>query len=573
MIWWTAQPSRARAEQAAIVELAERSPWLSDISWRLEGLRLVVDFTIRHLDQTFELMMIYPSFFPDTVPQVKPRGEVRLSRHQYGAGGEFCLEFRPDNWDPSWTGAMMIESAYRLLSGEAPQDPEAPPVPDAHRETLGQSVRARKLRFPILAEQKTILDGLPACQPVPLQVTEHVYAGHWIARLIRIGGSESPLWSGAEPVAGSTHIDGYAMRLPEGAALSTMLTRDSLRGMLASSENAELLTQFETLEKELFFLVYNETGLRLVSGDPRRDTLFDYAVVVLPARQSRLPAEYADLPARSVAVIGCGSVGSKVAVSLARAGIGKFVLVDGDVLTDGNLIRNDLDGSAIGIHKADALATRLANVNPGVETVVRNISLGDQESSAATDYALGKIAACDLIIEATADPEGFNFCASVARRGKKPMIWAEVFAGGIGGIIARVRPGVEPPPHVARRQIGAWCDEYGVPWERQSRRGYDLDSETEPLIADDADVTVVAAHLTRFALDTLLRPESSLFAHPAYAIGLKPGWIFTAPFETFPIGFTAQGEWGQTTDSDLEGELNAMLTELFPQLSSGEDEA
>lgn len=570
MIWWGSQPSRARAEGASITQLQERVDWLGDVKWRLDELRMVVDFTIRHQDQTIELTMAYPSFFPDTPPQVKPRGEVRLSQHQYGTGGELCLEFRPDNWDPSWTGAMMIESAYRLLSGEMPADGQAAEVPNAHRATHGQSVRTQSFRCPLLPQQKAALLALPTGQPVPLQTCEHFFAEHWIVQLTRIGEESATAWSGPKPVRDALQYMGYAFRLPAGETLPTRLTRDYLRDLLVGAKDPAVLEQFDTLQKEQFFLVFTEDGMRMASANPRRETLYSYAVLELPGEQVRLPAGYVDLPGKSVAVIGCGSVGSKAAMSLARAGVGKFVLIDGDILAPGNLVRNDLDASAVGLHKADGLATRILDVNPTAEVIVRKMGLGEQESSVATDYALLQLAKCDLLVEATTDAEAFNLTASVARRSKKTMVWAEVFAGGIGGIIARARPDVDPPPHIARRQIGAWCDQYGVPWHGRAGHGYDVEMHAEPLIADDADVAIIAAHLSRLALDALLGQET--FAEAAYAIGLKAGWIFTAPFETFPIGFTPQGEWGEQKDENFEEQFEAMTAELFPQLRSEADE-
>ena len=130
MIWWTDLPSRARAERQAIAELAEEADWLQSAKWRLtDDLQFVADFDIVHLGASYPLSLTYPHFFPAVPPQVTPRDGARISGHQYGAGGELCLEYRPDNWEPQFTGAMMIGSAYRLLSGEVPQMVRSPMSP------------------------------------------------------------------------------------------------------------------------------------------------------------------------------------------------------------------------------------------------------------------------------------------------------------------------------------------------------------------------------------------------------------------------------------------------------------
>lgn len=65
---------------------------------------------------------------------------------------------------------------------------------------------------------------------------------------------------------------------------------------------------------------------------------------------------------------------------------------------------------------------------------------------------------------------------------------------------------------------------------------YGVEPDDQPsMVADDADVSVVAAHLARLALDALLAAEESDYPFSAYVIGLRAEWIFTGPFQTFPI--------------------------------------
>ncbi len=119
-MWWIRSPERLKAEVAAIDELAQREAWLTAVTKRLaKNLNFAIDFDITVNDEAIALTLAYPAFFPETLPMVVPSDGRRLSGHQYGAGGELCLEYRSDNWDPAVTGAMMIESAYRLLAGTA----------------------------------------------------------------------------------------------------------------------------------------------------------------------------------------------------------------------------------------------------------------------------------------------------------------------------------------------------------------------------------------------------------------------------------------------------------------------
>jgi sulfur-carrier protein adenylyltransferase/sulfurtransferase len=61
------------------------------------------------------------------------------------------------------------------------------------------------------------------------------------------------------------------------------------------------------------------------------------------------------------------------------------------------------------------------------------------------------------------------------------------------------------------------------------------DPSKNVLVADDAEVSVMAAHATRFAIDLLIDSGGGGFPHSVYAIGLRPGWIFSQPFEAHPI--------------------------------------
>ncbi len=77
-------------------------------------------------------------------------------------------------------------------------------------------------------------------------------------------------------------------------------------------------------------------------------------------------------------ILGCGSVGSLVAMELARAGIGHFLLVDADVLEYHNLCRHQCGIEDVGDLKINALERKLLNINPFVhiekcENIFQNI--------------------------------------------------------------------------------------------------------------------------------------------------------------------------------------------------------
>ena len=70
----------------------------------------------------------------------------------------------------------------------------------------------------------------------------------------------------------------------------------------------------------------------------------------------------------SVAVFGIGGVGSYVCEALARAGIGKFMLCDNDIVSESNINRQLIAlHSTLGKPKTSVMAQRIKDINPAAE--------------------------------------------------------------------------------------------------------------------------------------------------------------------------------------------------------------
>ena len=78
----------------------------------------------------------------------------------------------------------------------------------------------------------------------------------------------------------------------------------------------------------------------------------------------------------TVAICGLGGLGSNIAIALARAGIGKLLLVDFDRVDITNLHRQQYKANQIGLCKTDALKKNLSEIAPytEVETVTAKIT-------------------------------------------------------------------------------------------------------------------------------------------------------------------------------------------------------
>jgi molybdopterin/thiamine biosynthesis adenylyltransferase len=575
VIWFLNDPARVDHERRAIAALAENAPWLSRLVWRLDqSVRLCVDADV-HVDETvFPVTLQYPEFYPHTPPSVSPRGQLgdRSSDHQYGPGGELCLEYGPDNWVAELTGADVLRSAYRLLAGEHVRDNAArDAVASRHQTTLGQDLRSARFRFVLTPDFAAFTRLLPPGTVVPLTV-----------RWVRQPRSYTALVAKARPPGGPEWADDCVP--PDlGFPLKGVVVR------LPPSAKAPLTTSFDALSNELggvgidlrawstgqepapeFFLVACEDRFDLWwRWETTADEMVRFETITgSHGTTGRVSDAYRRLNVKQVAVVGCGSAGSKIAVSLARSGVSRFVLVDDDVFLSENLVRNELDWRDVGSHKADGLSARLRLVNPKVVVDARRLRLSAQEASGSAASVLEAIARCDLIIDATANPSVFNLLAAVVAATPKPLVWLEVFAGGYGGLVARYRPGFEPAPQSMRAGILEWCSQRSASWPAPVHRYEAGGAEDPPLVADDADVAVIAAHTARFAIDQLLEQTPSRFPHPIYLVGLGPGWIFNQPFETFPVDVETPATQHETKTNATDTNagvafVGALVQELF----------
>ncbi len=77
----------------------------------------------------------------------------------------------------------------------------------------------------------------------------------------------------------------------------------------------------------------------------------------------------------TVAICGLGGLGSNIALSLARAGIGKMILIDFDKVNITNLHRQQYTARQIGMYKTDALKENLLEIAPylHIETQILRI--------------------------------------------------------------------------------------------------------------------------------------------------------------------------------------------------------
>ncbi len=95
----------------------------------------------------------------------------------------------------------------------------------------------------------------------------------------------------------------------------------------------------------------------------------------------------------TVAICGLGGLGSNIAVSLLRAGIGKLILIDFDKVDISNLNRQQYKASQIGQYKVDALAENLKEFFPYAKLEKCNVYINENNYAECFSSA-------DIIFEA-----------------------------------------------------------------------------------------------------------------------------------------------------------------------------
>ena len=525
--WWLTDSARLGAEKAAIEHLATDEGWFELTRWRANAFRFSADGVITAHGVEYPVRLIYPDQFPAVAAWVEPQDEnVRWSDHQYGKGGALCLELRPDNWVPSATGADVMRSAFHLLQKENP---------------LGDGAH----------ERVTSAHSIGSVQSYDWGLNPVLIGASCLERL-REGSAEdvrSMRWSASDnvwPIMVFDATDRAQPQHPPSFDLGTLRYEVPVLVVRADpsaplpNTRAELASVFGLAldpERHKDAIVVIAVGKARVTPfhSPDADSVFERTWVVLPdqrgVRSGRQPAA----AGKRVGIVGLGSVGSKIAEMLLRSGIHHFVLADGDVLLPANLERHTLDWRDVGYRKVHAVKRRMLHIVPGATVDVIPMNLNWQRSARMHAAQVDQLAACDLIIDATGDVPTALLLGAIAHENGKPFVSAEVFQGGLGCLIARSIPGRDPAYVQGRAAYSDYCDDRKVSPPPSGNRTYEaFTNEGEPVMADDAAVTMAASHTARIALD-ILDGQVGVDEAPWLLIGFRAGWLFKRHAETISL--------------------------------------
>ena len=547
--WWELLPHRWDRELAALSDAGWE--WSVDDSLVEHGIRgLMVSYPVPEQYQAIlgpgpaphdqdgpaadhpqvpapvRLLVLYPAAYPFFQPSVRDVDDrMRLPRHREPIAGKLCL-IQPEDWVVGMTAAELIdEQMPRMLAAATASEPPPTGWEVPASEPLGRytpdHVGARILvdsQWPIPPETKQgglivgftrfesgdLGSGLVKLLRVDGQLIETfpdrvsqqfpiTAVGRWLRwDGFTPGMTAARVWASAEPLLEPLRLQGIDGSLPHLDPAVEVI------GILVPSE-----VGYRQPGEEWFFAVRHRP-------DPDaswRYELFHSAAAGEADMRSRSPATTA-LADRTVLLVGVGAIGGTVATELARAGIGRLDLVDGDVCDPATACRQYAPAMFAGYAKPAVLRQHLAETTPYVRVRAHCLTLGEvqltPEGQPDPHHHLAHlIGHVDLVVDAAADPAVSRYLAALAAVRDTTFLHVSATGGGYGGIVAAIP---------AKRPGCWWCmlhhrAEHTLPFPPAAP---DPTGSLVPVgcaaptfTGTSADLATIAVHAARVAIDRL----------------------------------------------------------------------
>lgn len=150
-----------------------------------------------------------------------------------------------------------------------------------------------------------------------------------------------------------------------------------------------------------------------------------------------LGSEREILSNKTILLIGLGSIGSKIALALAKAGVGNFFLYDPDILLLENIVRHTGDMNWLYQPKVEILESQIDSINPDAVVKAYKVSpLGEGE----IEKFRSNLTTTDLVICSVAIHEIEEHVNRDMVKIKKPAVYVSALGHASFGRIFRVFP-------------------------------------------------------------------------------------------------------------------------------------
>lgn len=260
-------------------------------------------------------------------------------------------------------------------------------------------------------------------------------------------------------------------------------------GMAADYADARRARIFRA-EMDLF-VRFNPSGERIPVVVHRLEDVY--------ARTPFKPRHRETLWRQRAALIGLGSVGSRMCDSFGRSGVGSFLLADPDILAIHNVGRHIGTLFDVGRRKTSICKEHLRHIHPGirVDCFAEDVFEWDDEK---LDGVFREVS----VIVASTDQRTVQFAAAeVAHRLNVPAVFAGCYEEARGGEVFTMLPNEDAPCYVCLR------GGQSAPSQRRTL-DYSTAEHAEDYTAEpglDAAVEQIAAIATQVTLSVLLHDE------------------------------------------------------------------
>ncbi|MBD3620360.1 MAG: ThiF family adenylyltransferase [Chromatiales bacterium] len=459
--WYDRWPEIWKREKDALATAGYE--FEEDGDQRAKG-RLVLHLVFPHEGQDYRIEAWYPPDFPFFPPEVFSR-DLPNGRHIEDSSGLVCMLEKPlTHWHTSDTLAgYLAEQIPKLIVEHQHPDGYLPDETQEGFQVSGQmlyhpgsfvavdqysidkSIRRGTITFTcqekpmdmrvvraaamqILDEQANVIGTLDDSITTNPMLKGHTFHGRWV-RL------DTPPPNGDEKRV-LTHVlthypDLLKPKYQGGPDIVGVLFPDEIEAG-------------KTEEHWLF--IVRQKDLRKGKKNRHREEIYYLARADRVDRktwQARIPM-LSPLANKKILLVGAGAIGSAIAYQLARAGIGRLHIVDGDHIQFANTVRWQYGFACTGHLKAFQLAQILKIEYPFLEVTgfagfIGEAKRADSRGEAAVlDDALPE---ADLVIDATAEYCITHFLTEYARERNIPILGASSTYGARGGLIWRIVPG------------------------------------------------------------------------------------------------------------------------------------
>ena len=205
-----------------------------------------------------------------------------------------------------------------------------------------------------------------------------------------------------------------------------------------------------------------------------------------------------------VAIIGCGSIGAPVAVLLAQSGVGKFILIDPDIVEWSNISRHPLGASCVNKQKVKALREKLLRDFPH-----KKIDIIAEDLTAVLHKYQSALASADLIVATPgalgAETQLDSWHAATGR--VRPILygWTEEYAcAGHGTLICKDGSYQDGFDHSTGEPIQITGDKWKKNAERQEPACGAIFYPYGPI-----EISFINTMISQLAIDALLGNQTS----------------------------------------------------------------